>query len=144
MHGPQYSESLPATLSVDWLRSSARSGGAIEHCDRQPRDANEFVALIDDADSPNVTAFTQMNGLRRADDETLADCTNVIRVDLLTHDRVFRRIDHKPRSDTAERLGQGNGGAAVQNPEDLARSIVHRHARAQEISANLEKFHSEM
>lgn len=144
MHGPQYSESPLAALSVDWLRFSARSGSAIEHCDRQPRDANELVALINDADSPNVTAFTQMNGLRRADDKTLADCTNMIRVDLLAHDRVFRRIDYKPRSNTAERLGQSNGRAAVQNAENLAGSIIHRHSRTQEIIADLEKFHPEM
>jgi hypothetical protein len=66
-------------------------------------------------------------------DMALAHRAQVIRVDLLADDLVAAAVDHHRAADAAERLGECDGGAAVQDAIRLHRAMIDGHPGGQAI-----------
>src|SRR5688572_14608220 len=128
-----------------WPKYSAPQLSAFFHDGhRDARDAHEALAFVLDADFPDVAAPPDVERASGADDEAVADSAQVIGVDLLTYDAELVGIDDETRRGAAERLGERNRSAAVQDAERLPSAIVDRHAAAQEVRAQLGEFDAEV
>ena len=73
---------------------------------------------------------------RRAGDDARGHGADVVGVDVESDGDFFRRIETQISGETAERFGQCDRGAAVQEPERLPRAFVDGHRAAQEIVAD--------
>src|SRR5512138_1325340 len=107
------------------------------HCN--PRDADQFILFVYDADIPDLAAFPEVERPRRADDESLRDGAYVIGIDLLADGPILRRVDDEARRDAAERFRERDGRAAMKNAEGLAGAVVDRQAAPEIIGAELDE-----
>jgi hypothetical protein len=80
---------------------------------------------------------------RGADHLAFGDGAHVVRVDVQAN-RHFARADAEVAGEAAQRFGQRDRGAAMQQPERLLRARIDRHRAAQPVVADLDHAHAEV
>src|SRR5579862_4797821 len=116
----------------------------VDHRHGDARDADELVALVGDADFPNMAAAADMDRARGADHPAAGDAAHMVGVDLLADAVIFLAVDAVDRAQAAERFGQRHRGAAVEQPGRLAGAVIDRHAGLEIIVAGLDQLDAEM
>src|SRR5215475_1607228 len=108
-------------------------GTALDDRHGEPRHTHQPLTLVADLDVPHVTAAAEMERARRRGDGPRGQAAHVIGVDLLPEHYLCVGVDAQHGSDAAEGLRERYRGTAMQQPEWLMSTLVHRHGRAQEI-----------
>src|SRR5690242_1020696 len=116
----------------------------VAHGERDPRDRDQDVAVADDAHLPDVVALGDVDRTRDAEDRAVGDDAQMAGIDVERGAFVARRIDAARRGPIGDRLGQRQGGAAMEVAGRRPRAVVDRHARLQPVGPGLDRRDAEM
>jgi hypothetical protein len=112
--------------------------------DGKPADADQLFPFVRDADLPDLRTFANVNGPGSARDKAFPDAPNVIGVDLQTDGIELAAVDDVGSAYTAEGLGEGDGGAPMQETIGLPGSVIHGHATFEKVFPYFNEFDPEM
>ena len=91
-------------------------------------DADQLVAVVGDADLPDVRGLTKVDGPGNTGNKPLPDATQVIGIDLQTHGIVCEAVYDKGGGYATQGFGERNGRSAMQEAIGLSGAVIHRHA----------------
>src|SRR5688572_32796738 len=134
--------SLPRRVQGRGRRASreyraASPGLALDVRDGEARHADEALAVVADLDVPHLRAAPEVDRARAAGDMAGHRRAQVVRVDLDADDLESLAVDAHRTADAAERFGEGDRGAAVQDAVWLHRTPVHGHPRLEVVLADV-------